>query len=92
MQLKGFVMGLKDLISSLFTYKQPEKHSFVLLESNDEESNSNNNQNSKNTASVPETKKIFPALSVNLEYVKTKYNSMIEKLKSLTFLNIFWVV
>ena len=76
-QLKGFVMGLKDLISSLFTYKQPEKHSFVLLESNDEESNSNNNQNSKNNASVPETKKIFPALSVNLEYVKTKYNSMI---------------
>ena len=47
-QLKGFVMGLKDLISSLFTYKQPEKHSFVLLESNDEESNSNNNQNSEN--------------------------------------------
>ena len=70
-------MNLKDIISSLFKYKPPEKHNFVLLEDDESDKNSNGSQNIKNDTNIPETKNIFPALSANLEYVKTKYNSMI---------------
>ncbi len=70
-------MNLKDRIFSLFKYKSPEKHNFVLLEDDESDKSSNSSQSIKNDTNIPETKNIFPALSVNLEYVKTKYNSMI---------------
>lgn len=70
-------MNLKDIIFSLFKYKSPEKHNFVLLEDDESDKSSNSSQSIKNDTNIPETKNIFPALSVNLEYVKTKYNSMI---------------
>lgn len=70
-------MNLKDRIFSLFKYNSPEKHDFVLLEDDESDKSSNSSQSIKNDTNILETKNIFPALSVNLEYVKTKYNSMI---------------
>ena len=68
-------MNFKNMLSSLFTYTPKEKYNFVLLENNNEDNK--NNQTNKKTESSLKTKEIFPALSVNLEYVKTKYNSII---------------
>lgn len=66
-------MNLKNLVSSLFTYKPEEKYDFVLLEDTNN-IKSTENVDLKNSV---ETKTIFPTLSVNLEFVKSKYNSMI---------------
>ena len=66
-------MNFKNLVSSLFTYKPEEKYDFVLLEDTNN-IKSTENVDLKNSV---ETKTIFPTLSVNLEFVKSKYNSMI---------------
>ena len=60
-------MNFKNMLSSLFTYTPKEKYNFVLLENNNEDNK--NNQTNKKTESSLKTKEIFPALSVNLEYV-----------------------
>ena len=41
-------MNLKDRIFSLFKYKSPEKHDFVLLEDDESDKSSNSSQSIKN--------------------------------------------
>lgn len=69
----GDFMKFKQIISSLLTYI-PEKHyDFNLSEDptiNNTDDNSNNSNPTKETL-------IFPSLNVNLEYMKTEYNSLI---------------
>ncbi len=68
-------MDLKKIFSSLFTYIPEEKYNFELLE---KENNSTIDTNMcTSPTSNTNLKNIFPSLSVNLEYIKSKYNSMI---------------
>ncbi len=75
-------MNFKNIISSLITYTPKEQYNFMLLEENQDDTQTNNNntqinQDNQNNQTIPEPKDIFPSLSVNLDYVKMKYNSMI---------------
>ena len=65
-------MNFKNILSSLFTYTPKETYNFMLLEKSN-----NKTPNSSSEENILNTKKIFPTVSVNLEYVKSKYNSMI---------------
>jgi len=60
-------MNIKNLLNNLFEYKKPQEYEFVLPNS------SNNLPEDK----INEKTKLFPTLTVNLEYLKTKYNLLI---------------
>lgn len=65
-------MNFKNFVKSMFTYTPENKYNFNLSEDS-----SVNNQNSDFLKdNMPKTK-IFPSVKVNLEYMKTKYNSLI---------------
>ncbi len=65
-------MTFKNLFDSLFAYKPPVDYSFSLPENN----SSTSMPEAK--ANEPEEKvKIFPSLNVNIEYMRTKYNLLI---------------
>ncbi len=73
-------MDFKNIFNTLFAYKPPVDYSFSLPE-NPEAITKNSteaNEPIQKTASQPkETEKIFPSLNVNLEYMKTRYNLLI---------------
>ena len=66
-------MNVKKMIKNLFTYTPKEEYNFVLLRN----TNSDEVLENKDLQKESEGKSIYPSLSVNLEYVKSKYNSMI---------------
>ena len=59
-------MNFKDF----FTYMPPTEYNFDILEKDNISQNDLNNDNNQKT-------NIFPSLDVNLEYVKSKYNTLI---------------
>lgn len=59
-------MNFKDF----FTYTPPTEYNFDILEKDNISQNDLNNDNNQKT-------NIFPSLDVNLEYVKSKYNTLI---------------
>ena len=65
-------MSLKTIFNKMFSYHPPIDYNFTL-------SDNNNTSNSNNSSSneQEEKMKIFPSLSVNIEYMKTKYNLLI---------------
>ena len=63
-------MNIKNLVKNVFTYTPQENYQFTLSE----ETTFSNENNEKNFS---QPQKIFPSLSVNLEYMKTKYNTLI---------------
>ena len=68
-------MNFKNLFNSLFSYKpsNDSNHKFNLIEDAHIRNYPNSDIGKKDT----DTKKIFTSLDVNLEYVKTKYNLLI---------------
>ncbi len=71
--------NLFSAFNNLFEYKKRTEYDFTIPENADEDKDKNisyeeelANQKSKN-----EPKKIFPTVSVNLEYMKSRYNSSI---------------
>lgn len=64
-------MSFKNLFNHLFAYTPKVDYQFSLSE-NVQETNSNAENNTSN-----EKVKIFPSLNVNMEYMKIKYNLMI---------------
>ena len=72
---------LNQWIQGLFTYQPKEEYNFILPET--EEENTSNQKGTGNVEQVTqadkdlEYKDIFPSIDVNLEYIKTKYNSLI---------------
>ena len=66
-------MNVKKMIKNLFTYTPKEEYNFVLLRN----TNGDEVLENKDLQKESESKSIYPSLSVNLEYVKSKYNSMI---------------
>ncbi len=60
-------MGLKNYFNQLFEYHEPDEYEFILPK--------NANDLPEETQEPKQT--IYPSLSVNLEYFKTKYNLLI---------------
>ncbi len=69
-------MNLKNIFQKLFTYEPPVEYNFSLPEGT-QNTESNDNQAVDSVADTEETVNIFPSLNVNLEYMKTKYNLLI---------------
>lgn len=65
-------MNLKNLFDSLFTYTPPVEYNFSLPE-NTQTAEINDNASSEQQ----ETVKIFPSLNVNMQYIRTRYNLLI---------------
>ena len=65
-------MNIKNLFHSMFAYQPPVDYTFSLPEDEPSLENNSNPENKKE-----ETVNIFPSLSVNIEYMKTKYNILI---------------
>lgn len=67
-------MNLKEILSSMLTYIPEKNYPFHLLEDDNLE---NRPYQDSTSSAIGNTKNIFPSLSVNLEYMKTKYNTLI---------------
>lgn len=65
-------MDLKSLFNSVFGYTPPTEYNFSLPENNQI-----SEQNNSKTSNQNEKVKIFPTLNVNMEYMKTRYNLLI---------------
>ena len=63
-------MNIKNLVKTVFTYTPKENYEFTLSQ---EVSFQTENIEEKNT----HPQKIFPSLNINLEYIKTRYNILI---------------
>lgn len=65
--------------NSLFEYKEKQEYDFVIPENDSEESDKNISYEEEINLEKPanEPKNIFPSLSVNLEYMKVRYNALI---------------
>lgn len=72
---------LLSYMKSIFAYNPPQEYTFVVPEAQEETSKLNtfegtyNNQN--NSEQPKEPKNVFPSISVNLEVITTKFNTMI---------------
>ena len=67
-------MKIKDFINETFGYKPKDVYLFT-LPTNSDSADSTTVQNSKET--TQEIKSVFPSIDVNLDYLKTKYNLLI---------------
>lgn len=65
-------MRLKNLFNSIFAYTPPIEYNFSLPE-NDQNTETARHETSK----LQEKVKVFPSLNVNIEYMRTKYNLLI---------------
>ena len=65
-------MNFKDLFNLFFSYNPPTEYNFDLPEENQVQ----HDLDSENSESK-EPLKIYPSLSVNIEYLKTRYNVLI---------------
>ena len=71
-----------NTLKSIFIYKPTESYSFTLPESQEEQGK--NNSTEEHTGSIPtenlikeKTQKIYSSINVNIEYLKVKYNTLI---------------
>ena len=67
-------MDLKNIFNTLFAYKPPVDYNFSLPENLEATTKSNAEVA---TSQKQKAENIFPSLSVNLEYMKTRYNLLI---------------
>lgn len=65
-------MNLKEILKNTFSYKPQTDYQFSLPENNTLENNASTTETQSSKRD-----KIFPSLSVNIEYMKTKYNLLI---------------
>lgn len=65
--------------NSLFEYKESSEYKFTIPENPDEEKDKNISYSQEIEQQKPknEAKNIFPTISVNLEYIQNKYNTLI---------------
>ncbi len=68
-----------QIFNTIFEYKETPEYNFSVPENEDEEKDKNISyeQEIKEQKLANEPKNIFPSLSVNLEYIKVRYNSLI---------------
>lgn len=73
-------MNIKSLFQSLFTYTPSVDYNFSLPEDSQSAEENDNQAVTSTTMETTQTEKavnIFPSLNVNMEYMKTKYNILI---------------
>jgi len=75
-------MKIKEMLKNIFLSDPEKRYDFLLsdtnsLTDNKGENSSNQPQNSNSENTLGNVKNIFPSIDVNLEYIKVKYNSMI---------------
>lgn len=64
-------MSLKDTFNNLFSYTPENNYQFSIAE------NTHSDLNKKNEQSENKNVNIFPSLQINIEYIKTKYSTLI---------------
>lgn len=69
-------MNVKNIFQTLFAYEPPIEYNFSLPEDT-QSTEANDNQAISSATDIEEKVNIFPSLNVNLEYMKTKYNLLI---------------
>lgn len=71
--------GFKNFFKNFFDYESDEKeYNFDIPETQDEKALAGNDFiNNLDDANVPEPSDVFPSLSVNLDFMKVKYNTLI---------------
>lgn len=69
-------MKIKDFISNVFNYNPPHNYEFF-LPNTPTENNTNNAIVKEPTTEPKEVKNIFASLNVNLDYIKSRYNLLI---------------
>lgn len=70
--------NLKELFSNIFLYREPQDtYEFSLPESGNESNSSNNTKNISPDDEGNAKQNIYKALSVNIDYIKVKYNTLI---------------
>ena len=71
-------MKINNFIKNIFTYTPPYNYQFSIPNTSSTESTTfTQNSNIQAQNELKETKNIFTSLNVNLEYIKTKYNILI---------------
>lgn len=68
---------IKDFFSNLFSYENDEKYNFILPETPTTYGVFKDDDNSDEKILEEANKNIYPSLDVNLDYIKVKYNSLI---------------
>lgn len=66
-------MSIKNLFNSIFAYTPPVEYNFSLPEEGTQTAEISNQESSDSKEKV----NIFPSLNVNIEYMRTKYNLLI---------------
>lgn len=66
-------MNLKDTFNNLFTYIPENEYQFIIPEKLDENTQLHNQEDNKSF----KNNRIFPSLQINIEYIKTRYNVLI---------------
>lgn len=66
-------MSIKNLFNSIFAYTPPVEYNFSLPEEDTQTAEISNQESSDSKEKV----NIFPSLNVNIEYMRTKYNLLI---------------
>lgn len=66
-------MNFKNLFTNLFTWQTQEEYNFNIADSSSKDDNHNLEQIYEKTS----PKNIFPSIDINLDYMKTRYNSLI---------------
>lgn len=70
--------NLKELFSNIFLYREPQDtYEFSLPESGNESNSSNNTKNISPDDEGNAKQNIYKALSVNVDYIRVKYNTLI---------------
>lgn len=64
-------MNFKKIVNNIFSYTPEKSYTFSLPDETD------NRQETKIENDLDKVKNIFPSLKVNLEFIKTKYNTLI---------------
>ena len=69
--------NFKNILSSIFLYKEPQNNYEFSLPDNSPESNSNESIYNEPLPDKSDEKTIYSSLSVNIDYIKSKYNTLI---------------
>lgn len=71
--------NISSLFNKIFKYEEKSEYNFIIPETDSETDLQNSTQNETQNASNPseDQKSVFPTLSVNLEYMQVKYNTLI---------------
>ena len=70
-------MKIIDDLINLIKYKEKEEYDFILPNADSLQENSISNQSSELAPLDNKTETVYPSINVNLEYVKAKYNALI---------------